>query len=199
MIETLSPQERAAVCMYNQRVQGGDTEEAPIWADSFTAHMFYGHEEAVIDIGCGLGRIVPILEDYGVHAYIGIDPSSEHIRFCNAHFPDRCFEVAEVRQLGSGNLTGFGGFIMLNVLMHTPKEDLADILMSVRRSQLPGAIGLLNTQSPAIAEHISEDAKHLGFTFYETKEVVDALHTVSLQVMRVREHEGGCMYHVVAI
>lgn len=185
--------------MYNQRVQSGDTEEAAIWADSFTAHMFYGHEDSVIDIGCGLGRVAPIIDEYGISTYVGIDPSVEHIKFCNAHFPEHHFRVSEVRQLGTDDLQGFGGFIMLNVLMHTPKAELTAILQAVRKSQLRGAIGLLNTQHPSIADQISDEAKHLELSLYEPQEVVAALEAASFDVVRVRDHGDGCMYHVVAI
>lgn len=199
ILQTLSTQERAAICMYNQRIQSGDTEEAEIWADSFTAYMFYGHENSVIDIGCGLARVVPILDDYGIDTYLGIDPSVEHIKFCQANYPEHHFRVSEVRQLGTDDLQGFGGFIMLNVLMHTPKAELTVILQAVRKSQLKGAIGLLNTQHPSIIDQISDDANHLELSLYGTQEVVSALESASFEVVRVRDHGDGCMYHVVAL
>lgn len=198
MIETLSPQERAAVCMYNQRIQSGDTEEAEIWADSFTAHIFFGHEGSVIDIGCGIGRVVPILEDLGISTYVGIDPSIEHIRFCQTHFPEHHFRVGEVRQLGTNDLQSFGGFIMLNVLMHIPKTELGTILKTVHRSQLKGAIGLLNTQHPSIIDLVPSEVSRLDFSFFEAEEVIIALEAASFRVISIRNHGDGCMYHVIA-
>lgn len=197
--ETLSSQERVAVSMHNERIQAGETEEMEIWADDFTRYLFYGHEDFVIDIGCGLGRVVPVLCDYGIEMYFGIDPSVEHIKFCKSHFPEHHFQVGEVRQLGTGDLQGFGGFIMLNVLMHTPKAELTAILQAVRKSQLKGAVGFLNTLHPSVAEEVPDEAAHLEFSFYESQEVVTALESTSFDVVRIREHERGCMYHVVAI
>lgn len=199
MLETLSAQERAAICLYNQRILSGDTEETELWADDFTAHMFYGHEDFVVDIGCGLGRVVPIMEDYGISKYIGIDPSHEHIKFCRNTFPDHLFMTTEVRQLGSMQLRELGGFIMLNVLMHIPKDDLHEVLGIIRKSLRTHAVGLLNTQHPSLMDQISDDARQLDFSLYETAEVIAALEASSFQVIRIRDQDESCMYHVVAI
>ncbi len=198
-LDKLSPQELAAIHMYNTRVQRGDTEETAIWADDFTAHMFYGHKGTVIDIGCGLGRVVPILDDYGITSYMGIDPSVEHVRYCQERFPHHHFLSGEVRQLGSREFQDFGGFLMMNILMHTPKKELGSVLQAVRAGMQSGAVGLLNSQHPSISSLVSEEARKLTLSFYQTEEILEALVEGSFRAVNLREHEHGCMYHVIAV
>lgn len=199
MSTTLSQQEVQAIDFYNQRVRSGDTTDNPLWADDFTFLMFEGHPNGpVVDIGCGIGRAIGVLDNYGIRSYIGIDPSEASIDFCRKTYPEHNFEVSEVRLLGENHPNRFGGFLFMNVLMHTPKSDCVNILKSIRASLLDGAIGLLNFPKPSMADRISEAASALTFSFYLRDEIEEALASAGFEIWNVREDEDLVMVHVVA-
>lgn len=200
MLKTLSLQERQAVELYNEQIRAGDTEEVDIWADEFTLLMFLNCPDGpVVDIGCGLGRVIPHLENFGIDSYFGIDPSADRIEYCRSKFPEWNFETAEMRQMGSGNLKGFGGFILLSVLMHVPKEDLSKVLGCIRRSLLKGAPGLLNAYTPNAAKFVAEHATSLTLSFYETEEITKALEANGFILEKFRDDEFIFQYRVVAV
>ena len=197
MLPTLTAQEMQAIAFYNNRIRSGDTIDNDLWADEFTQYIFYHHPDGpVVDIGCGIGRAVPILDDLGIRSYLGIDPSTASVEFCQNTFPNYEFEVQEVRQLGRLYPQRFGGFILLNVLMHTPKSDLGQILVSIRASLLDGAVGLLNAHKPSMASFVTEGASDLTFSFYEREEIFDALGLAGLEVVSIRDQSDSLMIHV---
>lgn len=200
MLTSLSHQEREAVSFYNQRIRSGDTVDNALWADNFTYGMFREHPEGpVVDIGCGIGRAIPALNDYGVRDYLGVDPSEASIEYCTKSFPGMKFMVSEVRLLGEHFSTHFGGFLLMNVLMHTPEQDLDLVLSSLRKSLLPGAWGLLNANKPAMAEYINEAAKKLTMSYYVPKTLEEALKRHGFQLEDFREEDVSFMMIVSAI
>lgn len=176
MLPTLSDQEKLVVALYDRLVKDGETDDNELWADGFTSYSFYGHPDGpVVDIGCGLGRALGILSDYGIRSYFGVDPSTESIAFCREHFPEYQFAVSEVRLLGETYPQTFSGFLFLNVLMYTPPEDLDTILKSISDSLLPGAPGLILV--PNAREGVSQVVVEDGIiiNFYDMEAVETAL------------------------
>jgi len=196
-MKTLSAQERAAVIFYNRRIKFGDTAEATVWSDNFTAGIFDRHPEgAVVDIGCGIGRFAPLAADYGIRSYLGIDPAIQHVKHCKRQYPGVTFQQGEVRQLGREHLNKLGGFILLNVLMHIPRNELAEILYGIRSSLLPGAVGFVNTQNQYAALTIPPEMRHLNFSFYEMNDFIGVLRDVGFQISKVRHGDHFCEYVV---
>lgn len=66
-----------------------------------------GVGSSVGDIGCGSGRLAPVLLAYGLDPH-GVDLSPEMIRVARRDFPDFPFDVADVRALPfqDGSLAG---------------------------------------------------------------------------------------------
>ena len=200
MLTALSTQEREAIAFYDQRVRSGDTADRELWADTFTYHMFDGHPEGpVVDIGCGIGRTIPVLNDYGIRAYFGVDPSAESVAFCRQRFPHLDFEISEVRQLGETYQQHFGGFLLLNVLMHTPEAELAAVLRSIHTSLLPGSPGLMNANKPAAAQYVNDAAKMLTLSYYEPSDFSKALEANGFEIWNFHENDVSFMVHVIAV
>ncbi|MBY0538452.1 class I SAM-dependent methyltransferase [Patescibacteria group bacterium] len=200
MLTTLSPQEREAVSFYDRRIRAGDTVDKPLWADDFTYGMFRDHPDGpVVDIGCGIGRAIPALEAYGVRDYLGVDPSEASVTYCQATFPGLKFMISDVRLLGELYPMYFGGFLLLNVLMHTPEKDLDVVLSSLRKSLLPGASGLLNANKPAMAEYINDAAKSLTMSYYVPERLDEALKRHNFELDLFREEDVSFMMIVNAI
>lgn len=200
MLQSLSDQERAAVTFYDKRIRSGDVTDNPLWADGFTYGVFQGHPGGpIVDIGCGIGRAIDALDAYGARDYLGIDPSEASVAFCQQTFSDREFEIGEVRLLGEKYPARFGGFLMFNVLMHTPKADLGTVLQSLRQSLLVGATGLMNANKPSMARYMSNAVKELTFSYYEQDELVEALEGHGFLILDIRDGENSFMIKVLSV
>lgn len=81
--------------------------------------------QTVLDVGCGIGMLVPHLSE-GTD-YLGIDIVPELIEKAREHYPERRFSVADpVQVLGQYDLV-----CCLGVLSHIPAGDLYEFLSSL--------------------------------------------------------------------
>ena len=101
--------------------------------------------EAVLDIGCGPGSVVPLLPDVG---YVGIDISRAYIDAARRAHPEAEFHCTDLRQ-AEFPVDSFDCVIALGVIHHLD-DDEAIVLMDLAASVLrPG--GRLVTIDPAFA------------------------------------------------
>ncbi len=176
MLPTLSKQESFAVQQYDDEVRTGKFEDCPMWADEFSQITFIGfrdHEE-IVDIGCGLGRAVPVIKMLGIKHYFGIDPSEERVKYCRKIHPNHTFEVDEIKTLGDHYPERFSGFWLTAVLMHIPRTDLDIALNSLRRSLKPDSPGFYSTpqSDPDVLEETIEGGMTL--TMFRPEEIIEA-------------------------
>ncbi len=147
MLETLSERERSAVAHYNQDALDGNTADTPIWVDEFMFAAFSGTRDGdeIIDVGCGLGRAIPLIEDLGYYRIFGIDPAEEAVRYCREQFPGHSFAEDEIRTIGDHYPDRFDAFFLGTVLMHIPREDILMALKSLRKCLRHSAQGFFST------------------------------------------------------
>jgi hypothetical protein len=64
VLDTLSEQEKQAVAYYDTLIRSGDTDDCRVWVDDFTCDVFFGFgaDDEVVDVGCRIGRFVPLLQ-----------------------------------------------------------------------------------------------------------------------------------------
>jgi len=76
-----------------------------------------GNGRDVADVGCGTGRLAPYLSSQGLTPH-GVDLSPEMIRVARRDYPERTFEVADLRALPfeDGSLAGAVGWYSLMYL-----------------------------------------------------------------------------------
>lgn len=122
----------------------------PVWADPFSRGAFGSlpQNHLVVDVGCGYGRMVDILDDLGIERYLGVDPAEEQInlaRRLHADSPLRTFEVGNIYELGEKYPGRFDGFMLMAVLMHIPAPRLEEAFRSLRKAlKVPGT-GMFST------------------------------------------------------
>lgn len=145
----LTTRELETLAVYEKRGRQRQIDTVPIWADSFTMDIFsyLSGEGRVIDIGCGHGRFISLLDDLGIphEGYLGVDPSPEQIGLGRELWPDHAFEVGDIYTVGERHPERFDGFWCATVLMHLPRERLDEGLVSLRGSLKKGAVGLVST------------------------------------------------------
>jgi SAM-dependent methyltransferase len=173
----LSKQEQTAVDIYDARVREGNLDNTPLWVDGFSQVIFYDlpKDAEVLDVGCGIGRAVPILPDLGIEKYLGIDPSIEQVRVCRSRWPELQFEVSEIRELANKYPNRFSGFLLITVLMHIPRRDLSQALGSLRGCLKQGAHGMISLPMGQPDRLMMRNNVGMMLTLYTQEELESAL------------------------
>lgn len=102
-----------------------------------------GEQDAVLDVGCGIGRWAQPVLDAGAH-YCGTDFSDEllHVARTRITHPKARFVTCPVQALNLETLDQPGGFsrvIIAGVLIYLNDTDLLRALTAVAASAAPGA------------------------------------------------------------
>lgn len=206
MFPTLSPRERQAVTIYDDRVRRGDLSDTRVWADTFMMRIFrplaHRADAEVVDVGCRIGRSIALLPDLGINRYFGVDPSAESIDYCQRTFgniPGFGFAVSEIRLLGRDYPERFSGFLLLAVLMHIPREDLVTALASLRASLRTGAPGEVSTPVARDGMREVENPSGMLLTLYTAEELETAFTAAGFRVETIFSHNNSMLLgHVVA-
>lgn len=61
-------------------------------------HLPKGDGEVALDLGCGYGRLTPLLQKLGWYA-VGIDPSKDLIEYARHHFPEPQYMLGQLPDL----------------------------------------------------------------------------------------------------
>ncbi len=77
----------------------------------------------VLDVGCGNGRLIEVLEDKKVD-YLGVDSSRSLVKLAQANYPDYRFLVEDVLTLDRLPENGFDYVFSVAVLHHLPGKKL---------------------------------------------------------------------------
>ncbi|MDT0441825.1 class I SAM-dependent DNA methyltransferase [Streptomyces johnsoniae] len=114
---------------------------------------------AVIDVGCGPGRVTAYLHGLGV-AVSGVDLSPEMVALARREHPGLRFEEGTMTALGAAD-GSLGGVVAWYSVIHTPREELPAVLAEFHRALAPGGHLLLAFQ-------VGEEPWHLGEIFGRT-------------------------------
>lgn len=79
--------------------------------------------ESVLDVGCGLGHLIPFIGD---RAYVGVDYSPEMLEIAKSCFPGRMFVEADAFQLDLERM--FDSVISISLFLHLIREDAKKVL-----------------------------------------------------------------------
>ena len=91
---------------------------------------------AVLDVGCGPGHLTAYLRSLDVDA-TGIDPVTEFIDHARATYPDGRYGIGSMHRLDVSERS-VAGILAWYSLIHTPPDDLDDVLAELRRVMAPG-------------------------------------------------------------
>jgi SAM-dependent methyltransferase len=193
---------------YDNLIKSGDTTDSRVWVDDFTGRVFVNLSKdcEVVDVGCRIGRFVPLLPQLGVSRYFGIDPSVESITYCKRTFSDvdYCrvqFEVGEARQLGEKYPKRFAGFMLAAVLMHIPRTDLHQVLRSIRTCLKDEAPGFFST--PVGYEEDGEleiqNISDMEISRYTRQELTAGFESAGFAFRRAFVLDNMFLGHVIAV
>lgn len=151
----------------------------------------------IIDVGCGHGRLVPILGDLGIlrENYLGVDPALAQVELGRELHPNVKFEVGDFYSIGETYPARFDGFFSNFVLMHIPKNRLNEALSSLRACVKFNAVGILTT---LFGEDILYDKDGMEFVRYTGEELQEALSSAGFRSTHHRPVPEVLMLSIVA-
>lgn len=173
----LTEEELETIRCYEKEAQRKEIDNSPLEIDSFEIRTFARMRPngRVVDIGCGHGRVVPLLADLGIvrKRYKGIDPSPAQVALGKEIYPNIDFEVGDIYGLGDSYPAYFDGFWCCCMLMHVPRNRMPEALLSLRRSLKQNAVGIIITYRGEGELHCEDDDSL--FVLYQKDELEEIL------------------------
>jgi uncharacterized protein len=137
----------------------------------------------VVEVGSGPGHITAYLAGYGVDA-TGIDISPEMVAEARRRFPDRTFEVGDLRRLGRPpTSSGWAAVLAWYSLIHLAASELPDAIAALTRPLDPGGWLVLALHAGAEVRHVEEFLGHqvdLDYVLHDPSEIVNVLESAGL-------------------
>jgi SAM-dependent methyltransferase len=139
--------------------------------------------QPVVEVGSGPGHVTAYLADHGADA-TGIDFSPEMVAEARRRFPDRTFEVGDLRRLGRPPTSpGWAAVLAWYSLIHLAASELADAVASLVRPLDPGGWLVLALHAGAEVRHVDSffgQEVDLDFVLYDAASVVAVLEAAGL-------------------
>ncbi|MEX5303727.1 class I SAM-dependent methyltransferase [Kocuria sabuli] len=114
---------------------------------AFAEHVRVFDSPAVLDAGCGTGRLISTLQAGGL-TVTGIDLSPGMLDIARSMHPEVPFHVADLAHLPFDSAT-FAGVMAWYSLIHVPPHELTDSLAEITRVLRPGGYFLTGFQAGA--------------------------------------------------
>jgi uncharacterized protein len=137
----------------------------------------------VVEVGSGPGHVTAYLAEHGGDA-TGIDFSPEMVAEARRRFPDRNFEVGDLRRLGRPpTSSGWSAVLGWYSLIHLAASELPDAVASLVRPLDPGGWLVLAMHAGAEVSHRDELFGHevdLDFVLYDPAFVVGVVEAAGL-------------------
>ncbi|MBI5419761.1 MAG: glycosyltransferase [Deltaproteobacteria bacterium] len=152
-----------------------------------------GKDRLILDIGCGTGLMLEILEGMGMGRVVGMDVRPEGLRRTRQALPGSWLVQGEATRLPLAD-NAFDAVLMLDVMEHVDDRLL---LSEVRRLLRPGGVALITAPAmPWMWSRRDEAAGHLRR--YTRRGLVDAVENASLHVQEIGYYQFFLFPLVVA-
>jgi ubiquinone/menaquinone biosynthesis C-methylase UbiE len=116
-------------------------EEGMAQAIMATLKEFLPENSLVLDLGCGIGRFVPLFTEWMNYRYVGVDQSPSMIKKALETYPQQKFICMNAMQLPFQNT--FDLVFTCAVLQHNRHEDKDKILPKIHQSLKPEGLFLM--------------------------------------------------------
>ena len=149
------PPAQPAVDLYDRYTStsslvGVDVERTIAWnfgffVEHFRPYLPRDRDAAILDLGCGYGKNLMVLQELGYANCCGVDLSREQVEYAHQHLGLAGVECADALQWLDGREDTFEAILVMDVLEHLPLSDLMDLGSKVRAALKPGGVLLVQT------------------------------------------------------
>jgi len=137
----------------------------------------------VVEVGSGPGHVTAYLADHDADA-TGIDLSPAMVDEARRRFPDRNFQVGDLRRLGRPpTSSGWAAVLAWYSLIHLAASELPDAVAALLRPLDPGGWLVLGLHAGAEVRHVEEFFGHevdLDFVLHDPAYVVGVVEAAGL-------------------
>ncbi len=148
--EALDPIEKETIDAYNLIAPLYERKQPEIFVDEHIMQFekVFDEGSSLIDIGCGVGKAIPMLERLGMSKYVGIDASNAMIEIARGSYPHRFFHVIDFYSLPNLFLpSAFDSFFSQSALMHVTPARMPRALSAIHSILKQGGVGFLTLPS----------------------------------------------------
>lgn len=104
-----------------------------LWDDILIFKKYLHNDTAILDIGCGTGRLYQLLQEFQAIDYAGLDQSEEQIKIAKKDFPNNNYIISEMTNLPLGD-NKFDIVFCVATLHHLPNvENRKKTLLEIKR------------------------------------------------------------------
>lgn len=122
---------------YNQIAKDfSETRQFP-WKDFELFKPYYRSNDAVLDLGCGNGRLLKFLKKEGYKSYLGLDQSAELLKQAKEEWPKEKFLLGDMSD-PLPMKTKFDAIFAIASLHHLPPKDQEKALKQWKKVLKPG-------------------------------------------------------------
>jgi trans-aconitate methyltransferase len=163
------------------------------WLDRFTALL--PQQATILDIGCGSCEPIARYLIERNFAVDGVDSSPTLISICRERFPNRSWDVADMRTLALGER--FDGLLAWDSFFHLSHDDQRQMFPIFRMHANPGA-ALMFTSGPSHGEAIgSYHGEPLYHASLSTEEYSTLLESNGFRIEAHVAEDANCGGHTI--
>ena len=132
-------------------------------------HLPLPQNSKALDLGCGIGKMVPSFTQENNFHYTGVDVSETAVSIAQKTFPDSRFIMSNIADLP---LDGpFDIIMQRTVFIHLTEDDYWNsVLREVKRLLAPGGIFIVHDFFPNIEEDAARSVSHVKQRLYSVYE-----------------------------
>lgn len=186
------------ISFYDRHARGWDRDRGrqlieKAWLDRFLALLPAGG--SILDIGCGSAEPIGRYCIEAGYELTGVDSSPAMIDMCRSRFPDRSWQVVDMRTLALGRR--FDGILAWDSYFHLRQADQRDMFPIFRQHAAPGAALMLTSgprQGEAIGVYRGEPLYHASLDPTEYRLLLEQQ---GFAIVSHALEDAGCGGHTV--
>ncbi|WP_160558426.1 class I SAM-dependent methyltransferase [Parablautia muri] len=157
----------------------------------------------ILDLGCGMGHYLAVLQDMGYSNVKGVDISEGNVRFCKADGLDVVCQDAE--EYLNTHKNQYDVIIFNDVIEHFKKEEVMPLLVLIKESLKDGGIVITKTDNEAnpfcgISGRYMDFTHELGFVSLSLQQIYEAAEFKNVEVIGADIYVwGGVVSYLVKI
>lgn len=135
--------------MVSRKYYSGSPEEyrrlVKYYELNFGRYLPRNKDAKILDIGCGMGHFLNYMDRKGYKNAKGVDISEEQVEYCKKNVASQAIKIDNLIGYLSENKNHFDLIVMNDVIEHLAKNEIIDVLKSLRKALSDKGVFLIRT------------------------------------------------------